>query len=311
MSKKKKTGGKGRNKGIISGGIAAVILASIFHPFRIFDIALVGAFAFLVGKVVSIMASGLDLTTHNKQDQPMKELESIPQSGDEGADSVIAKGQEMLRQIRAANDAIPDPTLSRQMFELERLCVQIFKTVSETPAKAPQIRKFMNYYLPTTLKMLSSYRTMQERGVSRAELSEAHKTLVRGMDMVLTACQKQLDGLFKSEMLDVSTDIDVLEQMLRRDGLTDDPLAEAARQAQAAQAAQPAPVQATPVQAAPVQSRPAPEPEREPVPQIKSTARTAASAQMGTGAVPTLDTLTDDQGQEFSSYYQSKANGRN
>ena len=312
MSKKKKTGGKGRNKGIISGGIAAVILASIFHPFRIFDIALVGAFAFLVGKVVSIMASGLDLTTHNKQDQPMKELESIPQSGDEGADSVIAKGQEMLRQIRAANDAIPDPTLSRQMFELERLCVQIFKTVSETPAKAPQIRKFMNYYLPTTLKMLSSYRTMQERGVSRAELSEAHKTLVRGMDMVLTACQKQLDGLFKSEMLDVSTDIDVLEQMLRRDGLTDDPLAEAARQAQAAQ---PAPVQATPVQAAPVQARPvqaAPvQPEREPVPQIKSTARTAASAQMGTGAVPTLDTLTDDQGQEFSSYYQSKANSRN
>ena len=312
MSKKKKTGGKGRNKGIISGGIAAVILASIFHPFRIFDIALVGAFAFLVGKVVSIMASGLDLTTHNKQDQPMKELESIPQSGDEGADSVIARGQEMLRQIRAANDAIPDPTLSRQMFELERLCVQIFKTVSETPAKAPQIRKFMNYYLPTTLKMLNSYRTMQDRGVSRAELSEAHKTLVRGMDMVLTACQKQLDGLFKSEMLDVSTDIDVLEQMLRRDGLTDDPLAEAARQAQAAQ---PAPVQATPVQAAPVQARPvqaAPvQPEREPVPQIKSTARTAASAQMGTGAVPTLDTLTDDQGQEFSSYYQSKANSRN
>ena len=47
------------------------------------------------------------------------------------------------------------------------------------------------------------------------------------------------------------------------------------------------------------------------MPQIKSTARTAASAQMGTGAVPTLDTLTDDQGQEFSSYYQSKANGRN
>lgn len=287
---KKKNRGKGRNKGILTGGITALVLASIFHPFRIFDIALVGALAFLVGKVVSIMASGLDVTTHNKQDKVRQELETIPQTGDSGADNVIAKGQEMLRQIRAVNDAIPDPTLSRQMDELERLCVQIFRTVSEKPAKAPQIRKFMSYYLPTTLKMLNSYRTMQDRGVSRSELSEAHKTLVRGMDMVLTACQKQLDNLFQADILDVSTDIDVLEQMLRRDGFADDPLGEAAKMAQ--QLAQPEEAEPS----APTQ-------------QVQQ-ARTAASAQMGTAAIPTLDTLTDDQGEEFSSYYHQKTQNR-
>ncbi len=113
----------------------------------------------------------------------------IPPTGNEETDPVIAKGEETLRQIRAANAAIPDPHLSSQLDQLEGLCYQIFKTVSERPEKAGQIRKFMSYYLPTTLKMLSSYTTMQNRGVSSTNLAEARQTLYRGMDMVITACQ--------------------------------------------------------------------------------------------------------------------------
>lgn len=73
----------------------------------------------------------------------------------------------------------------------------------------------MDYYLPTTLKMLASYRTMSNRGVSVSDMTEARSTVIRGMGMVLTACQKQLDTLYKDDILDVSTDIDVLEQMLK------------------------------------------------------------------------------------------------
>ena len=122
------------------------------------------------------------------------------------------------------HDAITDEALSGQMDELERLCVQIFTTVAEKPGKAPQIRKFMNYYLPTTLKMLASYRTMDERGVSVEDMTSARAETIRGMNMVLTACQKQLDNLYRDTMLDVSTDIDVLEQMLKRDGYTESDL---------------------------------------------------------------------------------------
>ena len=127
----------------------------------------------------------------------------------------------MLATIRKENAAIPDETLSGQMETLTRKCEQIFRTVSESPAKASQVRKFMNYYLPTTLKMLANYRTMQQRGVSYQEMQEARDTTVRGMNMILTACQKQIDNLHKDNMLDISTDIDVLEQMLKRDGYTE------------------------------------------------------------------------------------------
>lgn len=229
--------GKKKNKGFKAGaiafGVTAVLYAAIFPLYRISDFLLCGALSMLVGKIISIMGSGLDLTTHNRQDvreQPAPP-EELPLSGIEAADAVIARGQEMLHQIRAENDAIPDQVLSGQMDELERLCIQIFKTVAEKPQKAGQIRKFMNYYLPTTLKMLANYRTMDQRGVSVTDMTEARSTLIRGMGMVLTACQKQLDNLYKDTLLDVSTDMDVLEQMLKRDGLTDDELGAAARAA--------------------------------------------------------------------------------
>lgn len=216
-----------------------------------------------VGKIASIMGSGLDTTTHNKRDREREAQEAerakreqeeqlrrqqaeaerkkkeeasrIPLTGDKAADQVIITGQDMLATIRKENEAIPDQELSGLMDNLSTKCEQIFRTVSETPSKAPQVRKFMNYYLPTTLKMLANYRTMQQRGVSYGEMQDARQTTVRGMNLVLKACQKLIDNLHRDNMLDISTDIDVLEQMLKRDGFTDNEIVEGARTAAEAQ----------------------------------------------------------------------------
>jgi len=198
-----------------------------------------------VGAIASIMGKKLDTTTHNRRDREreaqeailrsqeearqkqeelrrkQEEASKIPLTGDPQADNVIMKGQEMLNTIREENIVITDETLSAQMDTLSDKCMQIFRTVSAEPSKAPQVRKFMSYYLPTTLKVLANYRTMQERGVSYYEMNQARESAVRCMDMVLTACQKQIDALHKENMLDISTDIDVMEQMLKRDGYVD------------------------------------------------------------------------------------------
>ena len=188
-----------------------------------------------VGAVASIMGSKLDTTTHNRRDlerQQQEELarqqeeerrrreeaSKIPLTGNEQADNVILKGQEMINTIQNENIVITDPTLSAQMDTLYDKCQTIFRTVSSDPAKAPHVRKFMNYYLPTTLKVLGNYRQMQQSGVSYSGMSQARDSAVRCMDMVLTACQKQIDSLHQENMLDISTDIDVMEQMLKRDG---------------------------------------------------------------------------------------------
>lgn len=213
---------RGRKAGIIAFGVTALLYAAILPLYRLSDFLLCAGISLVVGKVVSIMGMGLDTSKKAPSSSKTQQAEEeIPLTGDDAADATIERGKEMLRQVRAANDAIPDAKLSDQMDRLEKLCVQIFRTVAEKPGKAPQIRKFMNYYLPTTLKMLDNYRTMSERGVSVGDMQHAHDSLTRGMEMVLTACQKQLDNLYRDTMLDVSTDIDVLEQMLRRDGFTE------------------------------------------------------------------------------------------
>lgn len=236
--------GKNSNYNHKSGGTGFLVTAGIIF------LALKGLPGLLlgvvigagVGAVASIMGKKLDTTTHNRRDREreaqeavlrsqeearrrqeeelrrQKEASRIPLTGNQQADNVILKGQDMLDTIRNENIVITDETLSAQMDTLADKCTQIFRTVSEEPAKAPQVRKFMNYYLPTTLKVLANYRTMQERGVSYQDMSQARESAVRCMDMVLTACQKQIDALHKENMLDISTDIEVMEQMLKRDG---------------------------------------------------------------------------------------------
>ena len=114
---------------------------------------------------------------------------------------------------------IPDEGLTEQMNQLDDVANRIFRTVAEQPQKAPQIRRFMDYYLPTTLKMLAGYRKMDERQV-KGENAQATRTQVRkAMDTVIKAFNKQLDALYQDDMLDLTTDIDVMENMLRQDGL--------------------------------------------------------------------------------------------
>jgi len=257
---------KNPNSNKKSGGIGFVITLLVLSSITGFSFTGIIAGVLLglgIGKIASIMGSGLDTTTHNRRDRQRQQEEAerlrreeevrlrqqqeeaarrkkeeanrIPLTGDQVADQVITTGQDMLATIRRENEAIPDQELSDLMNNLSIKCEQIFRTVSSSPAKAPQVRKFMNYYLPTTLKMLANYRTMQQRGVSYGEMQSARQTTVRGMNLVLTACQKQIDNLHKENMLDISTDIDVLEQMLKRDGFTDNEIIESARTAAEAQ----------------------------------------------------------------------------
>lgn len=133
----------------------------------------------------------------------------------------LSRGEELLRQIQAEDLRIGDSEVSERVEKVENICAQMLATVAEQPSKASQLRRFLNYYLPTTLKMLTFLRTVRRRGVSKSEVDKVRASTLHGLDMVLAACQKQLDNLYRDGMLDLSTDIEVLEQMLERDGLAE------------------------------------------------------------------------------------------
>ena len=127
----------------------------------------------------------------------------------------------LLRQLREVNDAIPDPVMSQKISRLEEVSGRIFALAQKDPDKKAQLQKFMNYYLPTALKLLNTYASLSGQAVEGTNITEAKHSIERSMDLLVTAFENQLDKLFQSDALDVTTDIAALEGMLNMDGLTD------------------------------------------------------------------------------------------
>ena len=126
----------------------------------------------------------------------------------------------ILRKIRRANDAIADPELSAKIDRLEEITARIFRAVEEDPKKAGRIDTFLNYYLPTTQKLLDSYAEFEAAGVEGENLRQAKGRIESTMDAIVRGFEHQLDELYKADALDVDSDIRVMETMLRRDTAT-------------------------------------------------------------------------------------------
>ena len=154
-----------------------------------------------------------------------EEIEVEPEpirTGNQALDEMIAQGQLAMQEMRRLDDNIKDDIISGQIRKLEELSGKIFDQVKQTPEKLPQIRKFMNYYLPTTLKLLNTYDRMGAQGVSGGNIGATMERVENIMGTIVTAFEKQLDALFGAEALDISTDITVLENMMAREGLAED-----------------------------------------------------------------------------------------
>ena len=122
-----------------------------------------------------------------------------------------------LRAIRSANDRIADAVLSEKIDHLETVAGKIFREVEEHPEKQQQAATFLNYYLPTTLKLLDSYAKFEEAGIEGENLSRAQERIEETMDALIKGFDKQLDDLYRNEAMDIDSDIRVMENMLRRD----------------------------------------------------------------------------------------------
>ena len=170
----------------------------------------------------------------------VEEVEEKPQpTGNPELDKMISDGELAIREMKRLNDSIKDETISSQIDRLEEVSNKIFDCVKADPKKLPQIRKFMNYYLPTTLKLLNAYDRMSSQGVEGQNISGTMEKVEGMMSTIVRAFEKQLDSLFGDQALDISTDITVLENMMAREGLTEDALHKAAQE-------QPAPAQTEP-----------------------------------------------------------------
>ena len=134
---------------------------------------------------------------------------------------VIRAGHAAMRSIRAANDIIADPALSAQIDSIENSCDQILSILEQRPQLLTQLRTFLRYYLPTTLKLLDA-RAKLENTANTPKAREIRARISEAVGTIDKAFLKQVEALDAYRFIDLESEMDVLRDMLRADGLIEE-----------------------------------------------------------------------------------------
>lgn len=168
----------------------------------------------------------------SKAEEPVKKEEKTQENAKEKdaknekltpeIQKIIDQGDAFIRKIHECNEAIPGEEISAKISRMEMLVDRIFDRVEENPQSVSDIRKLMEYYLPTTIKLLEAYEQLDRQPVDGENIQTAKREIEATLDTLNTAFEKLLDDLFQDTMWDVSSDISVLNTMLAQEGLKED-----------------------------------------------------------------------------------------
>lgn len=133
-------------------------------------------------------------------------------------EEMMAAGRNYLRILKEANDAIPGEIISMKISRLEDVIRRIFDTVLKHPEQLEEMERFMEYYLPTTVKLVTTYRDFDSVGTQGANIVSAKEEIEGTLDTINQAFERLLDDLYQDAALDITTDASVLQTMLKKDG---------------------------------------------------------------------------------------------
>ena len=134
---------------------------------------------------------------------------------------ILSEGERYLKMLRESNDKIPGEEMTGKLSRQEDIVNKIFDQVKKDPAAARDLRKFMNYYLPTTEKLLKAYIDVDQQPVAGDNIRNTKQEIEKAMDTVNEAFENLLDSMFEDANMDVMSDISVMNTMMAQDGLTD------------------------------------------------------------------------------------------
>lgn len=213
-------------------GIVCMLYAlngPLYHWQDLITFAVVGAAAFFIGgkifkgKKYYVPAESVQpekKSEPEKKPEPKAEPQKKVSTGDPEVDKIIEEGYKYLHELRNVNIRIPDEVMTKRIDRMEVASADIFAYIAEHPEKAAEIRRFMNYYLPTTLKLLNSYDKLSRQRVKGENIQKTMFEIEGMMETIAGAFEKQLDSLFDDDALDIAADISVMESILKQEGLS-------------------------------------------------------------------------------------------
>lgn len=160
-------------------------------------------------------------TERNMEERKAEEARRPKTQLSEDVQKVIEEGNRYIEEIRRSNDAIPGVEISNKMYHLENVIRRIFQRVEKHPELINDLHKFMDYYLPTTMKLLNAYEELDKQDMQGENIKTAKSEIENTLDTINVAFENLLDSFYKETAWDVSSDISVLKTMFAQEGLTE------------------------------------------------------------------------------------------
>ena len=196
----------------VYGVAAAWVLYCLFFPlYKTWHFVVVACLAILVYVVLAMIFPGK--VEHI-------EIPAEPErSGDEKIDALLAEGEIAVAEMRRLRDLIPGAAIRNKLDEIISVTDKIFKNLLRDPDDYRQVKRFSDFYLPTTIKLLHAYDRFDQSGARGDNVSGTLERIDSTLDTILDSYRKFFDSLFENQALDIETDIIVLENMLKKEGL--------------------------------------------------------------------------------------------
>lgn len=167
--------------------------------------------------MLSDYARGQYRTLMQNTESKQKADKGLPQDAIE----ILKKGDEYIARVHRANDLIPEESMSDKLSDLESIMKKIFAEVRRSPEKRNDLRRLMDYYLPTTLKLIEAYVELESKPDTE-NISSMKEEIEGSLDVINEACRKIFDAMFEEDNWDITSDINVMKSMMKQDGLVDD-----------------------------------------------------------------------------------------
>jgi len=149
-------------------------------------------------------------------------VEKFVTTGDKSADEVILKGRKLLEDLQKINKKISDAKMRAQINLLFDYGNKILNFVQSDVSKISNIGMFMDYFLPTTIKLLNNYLELTKNKNETTAL--AKENIEKLVEKIVTNFKNELDGLYEDRAMDIKLEVAVMEEMIKREGLLKDGL---------------------------------------------------------------------------------------
>jgi len=140
-------------------------------------------------------------------------------TGDDKIDALLSEGGKAVAEMRGLRDSIGTASVKKKIDDIITVTDMIFQNLHHDPDDYTQVKRFADYYLPTTIKLLHTYSRFGQSGARGDNISGTMERIDSALDTIHDSYKKFFDSLFENQAIDIETDISVLENVLRREGL--------------------------------------------------------------------------------------------